>query len=42
MPPKAVITTTPGKLSLNNDTSMAETSEDLQIVTIGQLREIVD
>ena len=33
---------TPGELSLNNDASMAETLEDLQIVTMGQLREIVD
>ena len=39
MPLKAV-NTTPG-LSSSNDTSMAET-QDLQIVTIGQLREVVD
>ena len=37
-----VATTTPGESSSNNDTSIAETLEDLQIVTIGQLREIVD
>ena len=42
MPPKAVIITTPGELSLNNDASMAEILEDLQMVTIGQFREIVD
>ena len=42
MPPKAVITMTPGESSLNNNTSMAEILEDSQIVTIGQLKEIVD
>ena len=42
MLPKAVMTMTPGELSLNNDASMAEISEDLQMVTIGQLREIMD
>ena len=31
-----------GELSLNNDASIVETLKDLQIVTIGQLREIVD
>ena len=41
MPPKAV-TITPGELSSNNNASIAKTSEDLQIVTIGQLREIID
>ena len=41
MPPKAA-TITPGESSLNNDASMAETSKDSQMVTIGQLREIVD
>ena len=41
MPPKAV-TTTPRESSLNNDTSIAEILEDLQIVTMGQLREIID
>ena len=41
MPPKAV-TITPGGLSLNNDAGMTGVLEDLQIVTIGQLREIVD
>ena len=41
MPPKAV-TTTPGESSLNNNASMVEILEDLQIVTIRQLREIVD
>ena len=35
-------TTTPGESSLNNNTSMAETLEDSQIVIIGQLREVVD
>ena len=41
MPPKAA-TMTLGELSLNNNTSIAEILEDSQIVTIGQLREIVD
>ena len=41
MPPKAV-TITPGELSSNNNASMAEILEDLQIVIIGQLREIID
>ena len=41
MPPKAV-TTTLGESSLNNNTSIAETLEDSQIIIIGQLREIVD
>ncbi len=36
------MTITPGELSSNNNTSMAEILEDSQIVTIGQLREIVD
>src|SRR6266704_421589 len=39
MPLKAA-STTPG-LSLSNNTSMAET-QDLQIVTMGQLREVID
>ncbi len=42
MPPKVVTTTTLGESSSNNDASMVEILEDLQIVTIGQLREIVD
>ena len=42
MPPKAATTTTPGELSLNNDASMAEILEDLQIVTIGQLKDIIE
>ena len=41
MPPKAA-TTTPGELSLNNNASIAETLENSQIITIGQLREIID
>ena len=41
MPPKAV-TMTLGESSSNNDTSIAETLKDLQIVTIGQFREIID
>ena len=41
MLPKAV-TTTPGESSLNNNASMAEILEDLQMVTIGQLKEIID
>ena len=41
MLPKAA-TITPGESSLNNDTSMVEILENSQIVTIGQLREIVD
>ena len=41
MPLKAA-SITPG-LSLSNDASMAKTSEqDLQIVTIGQLREVIE
>ena len=42
MPPKATTTTTPGESDPSNDASMAETSKDLQIVTMGQLREIID
>ena len=42
MLPKAAITTTLGESSLNNDASMIEILEDSQIVTIGQLREIID
>src|SRR6266699_5989062 len=42
MLPKAAITTTLGESSLNNDASMIEILEDSQIVTIGQLKEIVD
>ena len=42
MPPKAVTTTTPGESSSNNDASIIEISEDSQIVTIGQLKKIVD
>ena len=41
MPPK-VVTITLRELSLNNDASITETLEDSQIVTIGQLREIMD
>ena len=41
MLPKAV-TITPRESSLNNDASIAEILKDLQIVTIGQLKEIVD
>jgi len=41
MSPKVAIITL-GELSLNNNTRMAETLEDLQIVTIGQFKEIVD
>ena len=41
MPLKAAITT-PGESSLNNNTSIVEILEDLQIVTIGQFREIID
>ena len=41
MPPK-VVTTTLGESSLNNDASIVEMLEDLQIVIIGQLREIID
>ncbi len=37
-----VASITPGP-SLNNNTSMAKTSEqDLQIVTIGQLKEVIE
>ena len=42
MPPKVVTTITPRELSLNNDASIVETLKNSQIVTIGQLREIVD
>ena len=42
MPPKAAITITPGESSLNNNTSIVEILEDLQMVIIGQLREIID
>src|SRR6266567_3705422 len=42
MLPKAATTTTPGESSLNNNASMAEILEDLQMVTIGQLKEIID
>ena len=42
MLPKVAMTTTLGESSLNNDASIVEVLEDLQIVTIGQLREIVD
>ena len=41
MLPKAV-TITPGELSLNNNASMVKTLKDLQMVTMGQFREIVD
>ena len=41
MLPKAVIIT-PGELSLNNNISMAEILKDLQMVTIGQLKDIVE
>src|SRR6266567_7935215 len=42
MPPKVVMTITPEESSSNNDASMVEILEDLQIVTIGQLKEIID
>ena len=42
MPPKAAVTITPGESSSNNDASMAEILEDLQIVTIGQLKDIIE
>ena len=41
MPPKVAIMTL-GELSLNNNTSIVEILEDLQIVIMGQLREIID
>ena len=41
MLPKAM-TITPEESSSNNDASMVEILEDLQIVIIGQLREIID
>ena len=41
MPPKAAVTT-PGELSTNNDASIAGILEDSQMVTIRQLKEIVD
>ena len=41
MPPKAPVTTPlRATTTLGNDTSIADT--DLQVVTIGQLQEIVD
>ena len=42
MPPKAAIIMTPGESGPSNDASMAETLEDSQIVTMGQLRKIMD
>ena len=42
MPPKAAIITTLGGLDPSNDASIAETLKDLQMVTIGQFKEIVD
>src|SRR6266567_7741272 len=41
MPPKAAITT-PRESSSNNDASRAKTLEDSQIVTIRQLKEIIN
>ena len=41
MLPKATATTL-GESSLNNDTNIVETSKNLQIITIGQLKEIID
>ena len=42
MPPKVVISVTPGS-SPGNNISIAKASEqDLQMVTIGQLREIIE
>ena len=41
MLPKAM-TITPEESSSNNDASIAEILENLQIVTMGQLREIMD
>ena len=40
---KAAATTTPGESDLGNDISIAGTLEpDLQVVTIGQLRSVVE
>ena len=41
MPPKVVIITLK-ELNLNNNISVTETLKDLQMVIIGQFREIVD
>ena len=41
MPPKAVTITLKGS-SLNNNTSIVGLLEDLQIVTIGQLKDIIE
>src|SRR6266700_7843198 len=43
MPLKAVVTTTPGESDLGNNISIAGISEpDLQVVTIGQLRLVIE
>ena len=42
IPLKVVVIITLGESSSNNNTSIAEILEDLQIVIIGQLREIID
>ena len=42
MPLKVAVSTTPGS-SLGNNTSIAKTlGQDLQIVTMGQLREVIE
>ena len=43
MPPKVIVTITPGELDLGNDTNIAGTLKpDLQVITIGQFRVVVE
>ena len=41
MPPKVAPTTTPGALTLRDDTSIEDDSSQLQLVTIDRLKEVI-